>query len=128
MATLRTIQNIWRYENQTQNAQEIARQAGGLFDKFVGLVENLDDLGDRLSKTQDSYDGVVNKLSKGRGNLVRRTQLLRDLGANTSKSIPEKHLSVAIDSHDSAGLDAPDVKTPSLEALDSTEVVDESAG
>ena len=95
LATLRTIQNIWRYENQTQNAQEIAKTAGGLYDKFVGLVTNLDELGERLDKTRDSYDGVVNKLSKGKGNLIRRTELLRELGANTSKTIPDKHLQIA---------------------------------
>ncbi|MBV1959299.1 MAG: DNA recombination protein RmuC [Pseudomonadales bacterium] len=108
LATLRTIQNIWRYENQTQNAQEIARQAGGLYDKFVGLVVNLDELGDRLDKTRDSYDGVVNKLSKGKGNLVRRTELLRELGANTNKAIPDKHLSAGIESHEHAKLNALD--------------------
>ena len=111
LATLRTIQNIWRYENQTQNAQEIARQAGGLYDKFVGLVGDLDELGNRLDKTRDSYDGVVNKLSKGRGNLIRRTELLKELGANTSKSISDKHLSVGIESHESAELAAPGIQS-----------------
>jgi DNA recombination protein RmuC len=108
LATLRTIQNIWRYENQTQNAQEIARRAGGLYDKFVGLVTNLDELGDRLDRTRDSYEGVVNKLSKGKGNLIRRTESLRELGANTSKVLPDKHLKTGLDEHTNQSLSIPD--------------------
>ena len=108
LATLRTIQNIWRYENQTQNAHEIARRAGGLYDKFVGLVTNLDELGDRLDRTRESYDGVVNKLSKGKGNLIRRTESLRELGANTSKVIPDKHRTVGLEEQNTQELSALD--------------------
>lgn len=114
LATLRTIQNIWRYENQTQNAQEIARKAGGLYDKFVGLVANLDELGDRLNKTRESYDGVVNKLSRGKGNLIRRTETLRELGANTSKLLPDKYRNAGLGEDQNPRLDVP-VEVPVID-------------
>lgn len=92
LATLRTIQNIWRYEYQSRNAQEIARQAGALYDKFVGFVEDLDDLGRKLDASQRSYDGVMNKLQTGKGNLIGRTEKLKKLGARASKKLDEDRL------------------------------------
>jgi DNA recombination protein RmuC len=92
LATLRTIQNIWRYEYQSRNAQEIARQAGALYDKFVGFVEELDDLGRKLDASQRSYDGVMNKLQTGKGNLIGRTEKLKKLGARASKKLDDDRL------------------------------------
>lgn len=88
LATLFTINNIWKQERQNQNAQEIARQSGALYDKFVGFVEDMEKVGDRIGQTRKSYDDAMNKLQSGRGNLIRRAEKIRKLGAGTSKSLP----------------------------------------
>lgn len=92
LATLRTIQHIWRNEYQTQNAQEIAKRAGDLYDKFVNFVGDLEEVGQRLDKAQDAYEKAHNKLASGRGNLVNRAETLKKLGAKTSKSLPKSVL------------------------------------
>ena len=88
LATLRTIASIWRQENQNKNALEIARQSGALYDKFVGFVDDLQAIGTRIDQTQSSYSDAMKKLSEGSGNLVRRAEKIRKLGAKTSKSLP----------------------------------------
>lgn len=88
LATLRTIQNIWRYEHQNQNAQEIANRAGALYDKFVNFVSDLENIGARIDATQTAYQDAHNKLVSGRGNLVRRAESMKELGAKASKSLP----------------------------------------
>jgi len=95
LATLRTIENIWRRENQNKNAIEIARQSGALYDKFVGFIEDLNDIGKRLEQSQDSYRKAVNKLYDGQGNIVRRIESIKELGAKASKSLPDKLLNSA---------------------------------
>lgn len=90
LATLRTIQNLWRYEDQNRNALKIAEKAGDLYDKFVNFVQDLQDVGNRLSSTQKSYDAAVNKLSDGRGNLIKRAEELKVMGAKTSKKLCDK--------------------------------------
>jgi len=92
LATLRTIASIWRQEYQNRNAVEIARQGGDLYDKFVGFVQDLQDLGGKLNATQDGYNKAMNKLVEGRGNLVSRAEKIKKLGANASKSLPENLL------------------------------------
>lgn len=89
LATLRTIQNIWRYEQQNRNAQVIAEKAGALYDKFVNFVADLEVIGGRLASTQNAYDDAFNKLASGRGNLVKRAEDIRALGAKVSKSLPQ---------------------------------------
>ncbi len=89
LATLTTIASIWKHEKQTQNAIEIARQGGALYDKFVGFLKNIEDLGTQLSRVNKTYDEAKNKLSEGAGNLVKRVENLKKLGAKTSKSIPQ---------------------------------------
>lgn len=93
LATLRTVTNLWRQEQQSQNALEIAQQGGVLYDKFVVLVEDLEQLGQRLQNTQNSYQSVLQRLSNGRGNLMQRAQRLKELGAKVSKKLPEQYLS-----------------------------------
>lgn len=88
LVTLRTIQNIWRYEYQSKNAQEIAEKAGSLYDKFVGFVADLEKVGDQLGNVQKSYDSAHNKLVSGRGSLVSRAQNLISLGVKSRKSLP----------------------------------------
>jgi len=85
LATLRTIQNIWRHEQQNQNAIEIASAAGALYDKFVAFVGDLEEIGLRIESTRKSYDKAHNKLSSGKGNLVARIETLKKLGARASK-------------------------------------------
>jgi len=92
LATLRTIASIWKHEKQTQNALEIARQGGALYDKFVGFLKDLEDLGTQINRVSKTYDDAKNKLGEGRGNLIRQVETLKKLGAKASKSIPENLL------------------------------------
>ena len=89
LATLRIINNIWRYEDQNKNALIIAKKAGDLFDKFVGFVEVLDDVGQKIDKARESYQTARKRLIEGRGNLVRRTTELQQLGVKAQKELPE---------------------------------------
>jgi len=89
LATLRMIQHIWRHEQQNKNAQEIATKAGALYDKFVNFVADLENIGSKIESTQDAYRDAHNKLTSGRGNLVRRAEGMRELGAKVSKSLPQ---------------------------------------
>jgi DNA recombination protein RmuC len=88
LATMRTVGNIWRQEYQKRNVLEIANQAGGLYDKFVGFVDDLESIGERLGQAQASYEAAHSKLSSGRGNLVRRAEQIVQLGAKASKRLP----------------------------------------
>lgn len=88
LATLRTIASIWQQENQTRNAQEIARQGGALYDKFVAFVADMEAIGKSIDNTRKTYDSAFNKLYSGNGNLVRRAENIRKLGAKTTKELP----------------------------------------
>lgn len=88
LATLRTVQSIWRYERQNKNAEEIARQAGAMHDKFIGFVNDLDKIAEHLSRASQAHDNAMNKLSAGKGNLVGSTQRLEKLGAKVKKAMP----------------------------------------
>jgi DNA recombination protein RmuC len=100
MVTLRTIKNLWRYADQNLNAQLIADKAGSLYDQFVLYVEALDDLGRHLDKSREVWDVAHKRLVTGRGNLVKRTQELKTLGAKTKKILPDNFLSIAETSDD----------------------------
>ena len=96
LATLRTIGYIWRQDAQNKNADEIARQAGDMYDKFANFSEDLLKLGTQMATARKTYDDAMNKLVDGRGNLVRRAQKLRELGAQkSSKEIDSKLLDQA---------------------------------
>lgn len=88
LATLRTIASIWQQENQTRNSMEIARQSGALYDKFVAFITDMETMGRSLESARKSYDQAVNKLYVGNGNLVRRAENIRKLGAKTTKELP----------------------------------------
>jgi len=92
MVTLRTIKNLWRYADQNINAQEIAEKAGALYDLFVLHVEALEDVGKHLDKSKEAYETAHKRLSTGRGNLIKRSEALKKLGAKTKKSLPDKLL------------------------------------
>ena len=92
MVTLRTIKNLWRYADQNINAQQIAEKAGALYDLFVLHVEALEDIGKHLDKSKDAYKTAFKRLSTGRGNLVKRSEELKTLGAKTKKALADKLL------------------------------------
>ncbi len=92
LATLRTVQSIWRYEHQNRNAEKIARQAGAIHDQFALVLESLSDVGKHLDRAHDSYEETVERMTRRKGNLTRRVQQLEELGARTRKSLPEQFL------------------------------------
>jgi len=91
-ATLLTISSIWRQENQTRNALEIAKKSGDLYDKFAGLIDDLVDVGKKLKQTQTAYENSMNKLSEGKGNLIKRVEDIKQLGIKTTKKISQQLL------------------------------------
>jgi DNA recombination protein RmuC len=92
LATLKTVASIWKQEQQTRNAIEIASKAGLLYDKFVSFISDLKKIGDNLDKTKENYNDAFSKLSSGSGNLIGRVEILRKLGAKTTKQIDQKYL------------------------------------
>ncbi|MEM8498661.1 MAG: DNA recombination protein RmuC [Pseudomonadota bacterium] len=88
LATLRTVQNLWRYDDQNKNAEKIARLAGGLHDQFALVLESMIDMGRQLEKANGSFDTMMKRFSQGKGNLVNRTRELEKLGAKTKRQIP----------------------------------------
>jgi DNA recombination protein RmuC len=89
LVSLKMIASLWRQEYQAKNVMEIARQSGDLLDKFYALLNDLTDLGARMHTAQKSYDDAMSKLSTGKGNLIRRAEKIRELGARTKKTLPE---------------------------------------
>ncbi len=90
--TLRTIENIWRYEHQNENALLISKKAADLYDKFAGFVSDMESIGANINKTQKAYDESMKKLTTGRGNLLRRSEEFIDLGVQTKKKIDSQKL------------------------------------
>jgi DNA recombination protein RmuC len=90
LATLSTVASLWKQEYQNRHVHTIAQQAGALYDKFYGLYNDLVKLGKRLRLSQQSYDDTLNKLSSGKGNLINRVEKLRELGAQSSKTLPKE--------------------------------------
>jgi DNA recombination protein RmuC len=86
---LRIIQNMWRYEYQNKNAQQIAKSAADMYEKFAGFVEALEDIGDKLDKAQSAYQTAHKRLAEGKGNLIKRAEDMRKLGLETGKRLPE---------------------------------------
>ena len=95
IATLRTVASIWKHEYQNQNALEIARQGGALYDKFKAFVDDLIEVGKSLEKSKTQYGLAMNKLVDGKDNLIRKTERLKELGAKTSKEMDQKLLNRA---------------------------------
>ena len=100
LATLRTIHNIWRYEDQNRNAEKIAADAGKLYDQLVLVVESLDDLGRHLDKSQMAWDQTRKRLVEGRGNLVKKFEDLKQLGARAKRELPENWRNEANDQNE----------------------------
>jgi len=97
LATLRTVSSIWKQERQTQNALQIAEEGGKLYDKFVGFAEDLIGVGKKIDDAKGQYVEAMKKLTDGSGNLVRRAEKMKDLGAKATKSLPSSLLERAED-------------------------------
>ena len=89
LATLATIDSVWKQEYQNKNALEIAQRGGALYDKFVLFVESLDEVGKRIEQTQKSYEDAKSRLSGGAGNVLRQVEMLKELGAKATKKLPD---------------------------------------
>ncbi|PTX62359.1 DNA recombination protein RmuC [Kordia periserrulae] len=92
LATLRTIDTMWNNEKQQQNAIEIARQAGALYDKFEGFMSDLIGIGKKIDATKSDYSAAMNKLFEGRGNIIKSIEKIKKMGAKAKKSLPESIL------------------------------------
>lgn len=101
LATLRTVDSMWSNEKQQQNALEIAKQAGALYDKFEGFIQDLHNIGKKLDGAKGDYIEAMKKLVDGKGNLVSRVENLKKMGAKAKKSIPETYLKRASEEDDS---------------------------
>ena len=89
LATLRTIDSMWANQKQQENALEIARQAGALYDKFEGFIADLVKIGKKMDEAKVEYQGAMNKLVEGKGNLINSVEKLKKMGAKAKKSLPE---------------------------------------
>lgn len=98
LATLRTIDSMWTNQKQQENAFEIARQAGALYDKFEGFVTDLVRIGNKIKDTKTEYESAMNKLVDGKGNLISSVERLKKMGAKAKKSLPENIIARAINS------------------------------
>jgi len=105
LATVRTVASVWMIHKQNTNAQDIAARAGLLYDKFVGFIDNLRQLGGRLDQARKAYDDAFSQLSTGAGNLVGQTEKLRMLGAKHAKQLDAGLVEKALDDEEEgAGL------------------------
>ncbi|THF49860.1 DNA recombination protein RmuC [Flavobacterium supellecticarium] len=95
LATLRTIDSMWANQKQQENAYEIARQAGALYDKFEGFVNDLIKIGKKMDEAKTEYQGAMNKLVDGKGNLITSVEKLKKMGAKAKKALPESILNRA---------------------------------
>jgi DNA recombination protein RmuC len=98
LATLRTIDSMWSNQKQQENAFEIARQAGALYDKFEGFVSDLVRIGNKIKDTKTEYESAMNKLVDGKGNLITSVERLKKMGAKAKKSLPENIIARALNS------------------------------
>ncbi|MNX15862.1 DNA recombination protein RmuC [compost metagenome] len=98
LATLRTIDSMWTNQKQQENALEIARQAGALYDKFEGFVSDLVRIGNKIKDTKTEYESAMNKLVDGKGNLISSVERLKKMGAKAKKSLPENIIARAVNS------------------------------
>ncbi|HEY7867239.1 MAG TPA: DNA recombination protein RmuC, partial [Psychromonas sp.] len=107
MIALRTIDNLWRFEQQEHNGRLIAQQAGKLYDKLRLFSENMLDVGSQLDKAQNSYDRALKQFSQGRGNLIQQAEQLKEMGVTVTKPLPETLL-------ERANLEIPEARKKTL--------------
>lgn len=111
LATLRTIDSMWTNQKQQENAYEIARQAGALYDKFEGFINDLTKVGNKMRDAQAEYQNAMGKLFEGRGNMIVTIEKLKKMGAKAKKSLPENILNRAMSREDEELLDDNDTPT-----------------
>ena len=104
LATLRTIDSMWANQKQQENAFEIARQAGALYDKFEGFVTDLVRIGNKIKDTKTEYESAMSKLVDGRGNLISSVEKLKKMGAKAKKSLPENIIARATNTEENQSL------------------------
>lgn len=92
LTTLRTVAAIWKQEVRQKNAEEIAKRGGLLYDKFVSLISEFNEVGEKIDSAQKSHAQLLNKLSQGQGNLISQVEKLKELGAKTSKKLLDNDL------------------------------------
>ncbi|MGD8369223.1 MAG: DNA recombination protein RmuC [Desulfobacterales bacterium] len=97
LATLKTIENIWRYERQNKSAQEIVRRAGAIYDKLRLFVESMEKLGKQIDTVQGTYDEAMNRLVRGRGNVISQASRFPELGVSVKTAIPRTVTEIAED-------------------------------
>ncbi len=88
LSTLRTVASLWKQERQQKNALDIAKRGGELYDKFAGIVKDLEVLGERVNSVQKTHSDIMGKMANGRGNLISQVEKLKELGAKAEKSLP----------------------------------------
>ena len=98
LATLKTVSAIWKQEKQTRNALDIARIGGALYDKFSNFIKDMDNVSEKILSAQKSHEEAFSKLSKGPGNIIKKVEELKKLGAKTTKDLPQSHLEKAEES------------------------------
>lgn len=89
LALLRTVDHVWRIENQNKNTRQIAELGGKLYDQFALFAESFEDVGERIKKSQEAFEKATNRLSTGRGNVLRRAEQLKTLGVASTRQLPE---------------------------------------
>ena len=92
LATLRTISSIWKQERQNRNVLEIARLSGAMYDKFVGFVGDMENIGKNIKQSQTAYESAINKLTEGNGNLTKTAEKIKGLGAKANKQLDQKFI------------------------------------
>ena len=92
LATLKAVESVWRQEKQEKNALKIAVQGGRLYDKFVGFLDDMNEIEYHIGKSKKSYESAFSKLRSGQGNLIGKVEKMKKLGAKATKNIPEDHL------------------------------------
>jgi DNA recombination protein RmuC len=92
LATLRTISSIWKQERQNRNVLEIARLSGAMYDKFVGFIGDMENIGKNIKQSQTAYDSAISKLTEGNGNLTKTAEKIKGLGAKANKQLDQKFI------------------------------------
>ena len=106
MFVVRTVAQLWRQSRQDRNAREIAERGAELYDRFVGFVADIEQLGNRLGQARDSWEQAWSRLASGRGNLVRQAEMLRELGVKPSKVLPDELVAQSLSAGEEPGIRA----------------------
>jgi DNA recombination protein RmuC len=109
---VRTVAHLWRQERQKQNVQDIVNRGAELYDKLVGFVDDLKGVGDRLEQAKTSYGLALNKLSTGKGNVIRQAEMLKSLGVKPKKNLPTDLLDASAEDEPLLPEQADTVSTP----------------